>query len=241
VSKIVIRNVCSADCEAIINLEKKVWEKIGAPVVTEELFHKWVSTNPEGFLVAVFEGHIHGYAYLEYIEFTPDSFNNMQLRKFLQSGYEGTGHCPSGNTMNGLSLAVDMPNRGIGKLILQRIIQLGIEKKQDYLIALARLPGLSKFLETVKEEIKATTPIQKLALYYAISCVNLIRGNMSSRLLDITIPTHIKVTEKDPVLCRFAEIMKMSLHDVFPSAFNDPESCNMTALMVYNFKDSRGG
>ena len=140
---IIVRQVRESDCEQVISLEKNVWGKIGVISMSEELFHSWLNTHGEGFLVAVGNNTILGYTYNEIVEFDEYTVHTPAWQKLTREYYLRSHHNPTGNALFGISLATDPPNTGTGKYLLKAVRDLIENKKLEYWVTLARIPGLS--------------------------------------------------------------------------------------------------
>lgn len=237
--RMLVRNVEEGDCEAVVALERRVWEKVGVGGISREIFRRWVDAHKEGFLVAMAGEVLLGYAYSEIVHFEPEIVATPEWRALVRTGHTTSHHDPAGNTLFGVSIATDPPGTGVGKLLLEKTMELGVATQKKYLITLSRIPGLFGFMNRVRGD--ATNPHrddseEMLARYYALLSMRLVGGAVSPELGTLTIPSTVPpVVERDQVLCRFAYITKMALYEVMQSSFEDPESCNFAALMVHRF------
>jgi hypothetical protein len=228
-----IRTAVPDDEKEILSLERTIWQKIGVPQISKELFRQWVETYPNGFLVALLEGEIHGYAYHERVNFDLNQ-PLSSIKNLLQLGYKHSVHCASGNALYGVSVVTNPPNQGIGKALFQECLALSRKEKVSCIVTCARMPGLEHFIRTARRSYLATQITENdLALHYAVQSMKMVNGTIDSCLQLPTVSQDLPFPSRpDPVLGRFAKFMGMTLCGVVPSMFDDPQSNNMAALAI---------
>lgn len=228
-----IRTVRLEDERGVLALEQKVWKPKGVPAITSETFQRWVTTYPDGFLVAERGREILGFAYHEIVDF---DFYDLQgtIDRLQDPGFQGRVHDPSGKALYGVTVCTHPPGQGTGKLLFQEAIQLAQRKGLRDILTFSRLPGLQRFFTLLnRRPLKHPFTIDEAALHYAVQAARLVGGAIDLSLALRELPEgFLFLKAPDPVLGRFSKLMGMTLHAIVPSSFEDPESCNRSAFMV---------
>lgn len=215
-----VRNAQARDASDLLRLEQKVWRPRGISPITDEIFHRWLSTYPEGFFVALRNHSVCGYAYHERVQFQPRYPQSPAIQHLIRRGHAVSHHRPDGNTLFGVSIATYPRGSGIGKSLVRALLHSYAARNTTYLITLSRIPGLRRFLKQVGAGNSFTTLLHN----HVHATVEQIRSGK----------THITPAPRrpDPVLGWFISNLTMEVHTIVESSFRDPESCDHAVLLV---------
>ncbi|MEQ2525500.1 GNAT family N-acetyltransferase [Bacillaceae bacterium CLA-AA-H227] len=150
----VIRNYNTNDFDELIQIQAECFPP---PFPSELWWNKEQLTNhmtlfPEGALCMEIEGELAGSLTGLLVHFDPNHPQHT-WEEVTDSGYI-RNHQPDGNTLYIVDISVRPKYRklGLGKLMMQAMYHLVIQKSLDRLLGGGRMPGYHKFAESLSAE-----------------------------------------------------------------------------------------
>ncbi|RTR27104.1 GNAT family N-acetyltransferase [Robertmurraya yapensis] len=150
----VIRNYNTNDFDELIQIQAECFPP---PFPSELWWNKEQLTNhttlfPEGALCMEIEGELAGSLTGLLVHFDPNHPQHT-WEEVTDSGYI-RNHQPDGNTLYIVDISVRPKYRklGLGKLMMQAMYHLVIQKSLDRLLGGGRMPGYHKFAESLRAE-----------------------------------------------------------------------------------------
>lgn len=150
----VIRNYNTNDFDELIQIQAECFPP---PFPSELWWNKEQLTNhtilfPEGALCMEIEGELAGSLTGLLVNFDPNHPQHT-WEEVTDSGYI-RNHQPDGNTLYIVDISVRPKYRklGLGKLMMQAMYHLVIQKSLDRLLGGGRMPGYHKFAESLNAE-----------------------------------------------------------------------------------------
>jgi hypothetical protein len=229
-SSIEIRPVQPSDIDTIVLLEKEVWSRLGAPILTRAEISSWYEDKSPFFLIAEHNGMPCGYYFGKII-----SFGSETVLEFLNpdamtgKGFSRHTHAALGNCLYGISMVSRV--RGSGRALYTCVHEL-LET-----IGITRLSGLNEYVQTLyaQNTISALPPINVIAKWYLEENARLL-GRTSPFLMvsgDVQLPS---VALPDPVLAFHVMDTRFLIHGLIPNYIvPDPESLNYGALILSEY------
>ncbi|BDH63622.1 putative N-acetyltransferase YkwB [Lysinibacillus sp. PLM2] len=148
---IIIRNYESKDFDELIDIQA---ESFPPPFPSELWWNKEQLTNhvslfPEGALCIEIDGKVVSSLTGVGVHFDP-AYTNHTWAEMTDNGYI-TNHDPNGNTLYIVDISVRPAYRsyGLGKIMMQSMYHVVIEKGFDRLLGGGRMPGYRKYADTL--------------------------------------------------------------------------------------------
>lgn len=234
-SSFFVRPARSGDFAALTAIEKETFGKQGVNPYGPTYFAAWQATNNDGFLVALKDGIIGGYAYMQRVAFDPwHRPAAIIYDDFTDHGYTVKTHDQNGQSCQCVSGAATAP--GAGKALLKGCIQECCRLGVSHYFSFTRLAGFSKWMEAngllTATEGDPSVFEYEVALWYALENGRITKSLVWPEAKDRVFPVLPKVRKLDPSLAPQLMVEGVGLLDVLPNCMEDPMSRNFAALLV---------
>lgn len=202
---LVIRNAEIADIPALIVIDHEAFsgDMPKNLLFTEDHFRSWIEAFQEGFLVAISDGVVVGYAAIQILN--EDVDNPIPTwAEATNNGFIAKTHNPKGNTVYGISFCVSrsVGGLGVGKRLMLGIIEATKKYKDVHLgVIVSRVPGYHKVATQMTIE-------------------------------DYVFKTRSSGLAEDPLLA-FYQRCGWRITKILPNYIEDKESHNYGVLMTY--------
>lgn len=230
-----VRPVTTSDIDALVELDRKIFEARGTPVMSRQDLETWLTEDSPFFLLAEDGDGIQAYAFSRRINF---SFSEEGIAAFLDpnlktgKGMTAVPNHPRGNAGYGITIA--SLKGGGGRALTARRHEILEYERIQYFIGYSRLAGFDAYATQLEARYDGVLPcsVDDLALWYAHENARL----LTMRTFALARPqpncAFLPVTTPDTVLGFHARYTRYGILDIQSGYMPDPESRGYAAFMV---------
>lgn len=233
-----VRAATERDAPRMAELDRLAFGAAGMGHYGESHVRCWLEVNPEGLLVASWNGTAVACCYSQYVDFSPEDVPLLSTdAAFTDSALTRKTHRPQGNSIHVVTVSSIAP--GGRRALFEALLRQLVAQNRAYLLLFSRVAGLSGYcrLLTSQGVDVDSLGLKRVAAWYVAQCATLFGGaplwpGVKHEPLELPPPP-----APDPVLNKYLKDRGAEVAAVLVDWIEDPASCNCSALVVIRNPD----